>query len=192
MNEKIPIPITFNTHKHHFGFLLKQTEIWKNLDWNLAESELFIIGENLLDFYTGDLSVENICTECIQFFKNKNINDKTTFVKWLHPLEYRKIKLSDSSEWVVREGKDPVRYLHIHPAKQSLHTIRVRAATLKTVLVVIIKAGDISTTFNANLKTVNNIRTTYLNISPVKSLQRGKGILKLLELFVSHYRPYFP
>lgn len=191
MNEKIPVPVTFNTYKHHFRFLLHQIEIWKNIEWNLADPELSSIGENLLDFYTGDLSVENICAECILFLKNKNINDRIAFSKWLYPLEYQKIKISDSSEWIIKEGKDSVRYLHIHPAKQSLHTIRVRAATLKTVLVMMIKCGNISTEMNENLQTVNNIRTKYLQLSPVKSLQRGKGILKLWELFIDHCQPHF-
>jgi hypothetical protein len=191
MNAKIPVPVTFNTHKHHFKFLLGRIEIWKNTDWNHAESELLAIGENLLDFYTGNLTIEDICAECIHFFKSNNITNKIDLTNWLNPLEYRKIKLSDSSEWVVKEGKDPVRYLHIHPAKQSVHTIRVRAATLKTVLGVMIKTDDISAHLNENLNTVNNIRNAYLHLSPVKSLQRNKGILKLWELFFSHYQQHF-
>jgi len=192
MNDKIPVPVTFNTHKHHFGFLLCKIENLKNIDWNQAEPEFFGIGENLLDFYTGDLTVENICADCILFFKNKNISDKIAFTKWLYPLEYRKIKLSDSSEWIIKEGKNPNRYIHIHPAKQSKHTIRIRAATLKTVLAVMIKSGNISKQMNNNLLTVNKIRTEYLHLSPVKSLQRGKGILQLWELFASHYCETLP
>lgn len=191
MNEKIPVPITFNTHKHHFRFLLRQIENWKNIDWNLAEPEFFSIGENLLDFYTGDLTVENICAECILFFKNKNISDKIDFTKWLYPLEYRKIKLSDSSEWIIKEGKDPNHYIHIHPAKKSPHTIRVRAATLKTVLAIMVKSEIILEQMNENLLTVNKIRTEYLHLSPVKSLLQGIGILRLWELFICHYQPHF-
>jgi len=48
MNKKILVPVTFNTHKHHFRFLLNQIENWKNIDWNLAEPQLYNIGENLL------------------------------------------------------------------------------------------------------------------------------------------------
>jgi hypothetical protein len=190
MNEKIPVPVTFNIHKHHFGFLLGEIEFWKNNDWNLTEPDFLEIGENLLDFYTGDLTVENICAECILFLKNKNINDRIAFSKWLYPLEYQKIKISDSSEWIIKEGKDSIRYLHIHPAKQSLHTIRVRASTLKTVLALMINSCNISVQMNINLQTVNTVRTEYLHLSPVKSLQHGKGILQLWELFVTHYRPH--
>ena len=57
MIEKIPVPLTFNAHKHHFRFLLHQIEIWKNLEWKQVEPELLGIGENLIDFYTGELTI---------------------------------------------------------------------------------------------------------------------------------------
>lgn len=185
MFEKIPVPVTFNAHKHHFRFLLNEIKTWKTLDWKQVEPKLLEIGENLLDFYTGELSVENICEDCIHYFNSRKINDKISFADWLNPNEYRKIVLNDSSEWVIKEGNDPGRFIHIHPAKQSPHTIRVRAATLKTVIALKTKNVTISNNINENLQKANNIRTTYLHLSPIKSLQRGKGILKLWELFDS-------
>lgn len=181
------VPVTFNTHKHHFRFLLQQIGVWKTLDWENVEPELLLIGENLLDLYTGNLTVEEICNQCIHFFRTGNINNKDSFLKWLQPCEYRKITISDSSEWVVKEGNDSERYIHIHPAKFSPHNIRVRSTTLKTVIALMINAVNISEQMNENLLTVNQIRTTYLQLSPIKSLHRGKGILQLWELFVSNY-----
>ena len=187
MIEKIQVPITFNAHKHHFRFLLQRIEIWKTLEWQQVEQELTGIGENLIDLYTGDLTIENIGAECIHFFKNLNINNKTSLTAWLHPLEYRKIELSDFSQWVIKEGNDTVRFIHIHPAKQSPHTIRVRADTLKTVTTLMIKNVSISAHMNENLEKVNSIRVEYLHLSPIKSLQSGKGIQQLWELFHSHH-----
>jgi len=187
MNEKIPVPITFNIHKHHFRFLLQRIGVWKTLEWENVEPELLLIGENLLDFYTGDLTVDEICNQCIHFFRIRNISNRDSFLNWLHPYEYRKIKLDDTSEWVVKEGNDSERYIHIHPAKNSPHTIRVRAATLKTVITLMINTAEISAQMTENVITVNQIRTRYLQLSPVKSLQRGKGILQLWELFVVNY-----
>lgn len=179
----IPVPVTFNAHKHHFRFLLNEIETWKTLDWKQVEAKLIEIGENLLDFYTGELSVENICEECIHYFNSRKISDKISFADWLNPYEYRKTVLSDSSEWVIKEGNDPGRFIHIHPAKQSPHTIRVRAATLKTVIAIKIQNVTISNNINENLQMVNNIRTTYLHLSTIKLLQRGKGILQLWNIF---------
>lgn len=187
MIAKNQVPITFNTHKHHFRFLLQQIGVWKTLVWENIEPELLLIGENLLDFYTGDLTVEEICNQCIHFFRIRNISNRVSFLNWLQPNEYRKIKLNDSSEWVVKEGNDSERYIHIHPAKNSPHTIRVRAATLKTVITLMTNTAEISAQMNENVLTVNQIRTRYLQLSPVKSLQHGKGILQLWELFVDNY-----
>ena len=188
MIEKIQVPITFNAHKHHFRFLLQRIEIWKTLEWKQVEQEITGIGENLIDLYTGDLTIENICTEFIQYFRKLKINDKTSLTDWLRPLEYRKIELNDSSLWVIKEGNDPDRFIHIHPAKQSPHTIRVRAATLKTVIALMVCTGNISDGMTKNLQTVNQIRKTNLHLSPIKSLQSGKGILQLWELFACQYQ----
>lgn len=191
MNEKIPVPITFNTYKHHFQFLLKQIELWQKQEWQQVESEIILIGENLLDFYTGDLTVENICTECLYFFNMNSICNKVEFEKWLNPYEYKKIKLSDSSEWIIKNGNDECRYIHIHPGKQSPHSKRIRATTLKTVLALMVKTSIISDNMHINLEKVNFIRTTHLHLSPVKSIQRDKGILHLWEMFLNHYQPGF-
>lgn len=187
MNEKIPVQITFNTHKHHFRFLLQRIGLWKTLNRENAEPELLLIGENLLDFYTGDLTVEEICNQFSHFFRIRNIRNKESFLNWLHPHEYRKITISDASKWVVKEGNDSERYIHIHPAKFSQHTIRVRAATLKTVIALMINDCNITVQMNENLRTVNQIRTSQLQFSPIKTLQQGKGILQLWELFTSNY-----
>lgn len=187
MNEKIPVPVTFNTYKHHFRFLFNQIIIWRNTDWKSTEKELLTIGENLLDFYTGNLTVNTICTECIHLLKDCKITDRVALTKWLYPQKYKKLKLSDSSEWIVKVGKNADRYVHIHPAKYSPHSIRVRARTLKTVVALMIKVPGISNKMKKNLQNVNDIRTEYLHLSPIKSLQRGKGIFFLWELFAKPY-----
>lgn len=187
MSEKIRATITFNAHKHHFRFLLEKIETWKYIEWKHVEPEILLIGENLLDFYTGHLTVDNIVSECIQYFSSREILEKTKFTKWLYPAEYRKITLGDSSEWVIKLGNDTEKYIHIHPAKKSPQTIRVRASTLKTVVTLLIQNVSISAQPNENLKLLNNIRTELLKLSPIKSLQQGKGILKLWELFGNNH-----
>lgn len=187
MTVKIQAQITFNAHKHHFQFLLKEIIKWRQLEWEHVEPEILLMCENLLDFYTGCLSVESIVDECDRYFFERQINEKTAFLNWLQPVEYRKIVLSDISQWIVKRGNDNEKFIHIHPAKQSPHTIRMRAATLKTVVTLMIKKISISPQMNDNLIAVNNIRTEYLHLSPVKSLQQGKGIFKLWEIFATHY-----
>lgn len=187
LTEKNQVPVTFNALKHHFRFLLREIEHWKNIDWKQVEPEILLMGENLLDFYTGLLSVEDIVSECLQYFTRIKAIEKPAFTEWLFQCEYRKIILGDSSEWIIKLGNSSEMYIHIHPAKQSPHTLRVRASTLKTVVMLMIKNVSISAHMSENLKTVNNIRVEYLQLSPIKSLQQGKGILKLWEMFANLY-----
>lgn len=181
--DKIPVPITFNTHKHHFLFLKEQINQWKNQDWYIAQKELLNLGENLLDFYFGELTVKEICEEVTCYFKHKNISDFEAFKLWLGDAEYRKIELSDHSRWIIKKGLNPKRYIHIHPAKTSDHTLRIRAVTLKTVAALQVQSITIQESMNKNLEQVNNIRKNYLHLSPIKSLSYNKGIFKIWRLF---------
>lgn len=187
MTGKIQAQITLNAHKHHFQFLVNKIELWKKSDWQQVEPEILLMGENLLDFYTGNLSDEKIEYECFRYFFERGINDKNAFLKWLYPADYRKIILSDSSEWVIKPEYDTEKYIHIHPAKYSPNTIRVRATTLKTVVALMIENAAISAQINENLAMVNHIRAKKLQLSPIKSLQNGKGILKLWKMFATHH-----
>ncbi len=190
MQGKNTVPVTFNTYKHHFRFLLGKIEGWKNQDWEQIEKELLGIGENLADLYTGRFSVGEILFECAEFFKKNRIFSKDVLLSWLNPLEYRKITLGDSSVWIIKAGNDKEKYIHIHPAKKSPHSIRVRAATLKTVITLMILTDEFPQHLNEGLETVNRVRTQYLHLSPVKSLQRGQGIYQLWELFFMHFRQH--
>ena len=185
MHPKIPVPVTFNPHKHHFGFLMEQIEIWRKLEWETVEKELFLIGSNLLDLYLGELTAEQVCTECIEYFSEKEITGPVEFDKWLKPMEFRKIELPDQSLWVIKKGINNERYIHIHPAKNSPFSIRVKGTTLKTVLALLIHRKKGTGDTPGNLERVNQIRVNYLKLSPIKTLERGKGILRLWNIFNS-------
>lgn len=185
MNIEIPFPVTFNPQKHHLGFLKKQIQQWKTMEWQAISPDLLSIGNNLLDFYFGKLSVEIIGKECIDFLQKNNFTEKGSYFTWLGSLEYRKIELSDHSLWVVKKGVDPLRFVHIHPAKQPPHTLRVKATTLKTVLALQIHSVPIQKEMKKNLELVNEIRAKYLQLSPLKSLHPEKGIFRFWNFFTT-------
>lgn len=164
---------------------MEKIKSWRNTEWQNVEDEMRVIGSNLLDLYLGKLSVEEICRESIDYFNKKNISGPEEFKNWLKPSDYCKIELSDQSVWIVKEGVDSKRYIHIHPAKDSPHCIRVRGATLKTVLALKTIENLGITSASSDLGKVNFIRQEYLQLSPVKSLQRGKGIARLWSIFNS-------
>lgn len=178
----IGYPVTFNPFKHHFGFLKAQTDKWKKQYWEVVKNDLNLIGNNMIDLYCGNLKVEEIIEACFNFAMKKNITDAGSLQEWLFPKEFKKIKLSDHSEWVVRQGLNSANFLHIHPAKYSPSTIRIRASVLKTVLALKILEVRPENN-NLPLQLVNRIRKEKLGLSPVKSITKGKGIDRIWSIF---------
>jgi hypothetical protein len=177
---EIPLPVTFNPLKHHFGFLKQQIETWKNLPWTKVEKDLLLVGINLIDLYCGKLSVEEICRQCLHFSEKEGLTSAGKLKNWLGQKEFRKIKLSDNSEWVIKQGLDSGRFLHIHPAKYSAFTLRVRGATLKTVAALKVLTKNKN---QLELQLVNQVRSEKLALSPIKKLEKGKGISRIWSLF---------
>lgn len=182
MKNNIPEPITFNPYKHHYYFIKEQIRLWKKEGEAGAPDELLKLGDNLLDLYFGPLTIAQICDECITFLLANQILAAKSFREWIKPYDYKKIQLSDHSFWIVKQGDSRERYVHIHPAKNSVYTNRVRATTLKTVIALRIQKS--STKNMLTLKEVNDIRIDALKLSPVKKLEQGKGILKLWQFFI--------
>ncbi len=154
------------------------------MKWEEVSYDLRFIGNNLIDFYFGQLGVEQICSECTQYFQKNNIYKSQQFFKWLGCAHWKKIILSDQSEWMVRSGNSSERFIHIHPAKFSKHTIRVKGTTLKTVLTLCILDVPIQQNPDTNLRAVNNYRNELLGLSPVKSLvEPVSKIMYLWKIF---------
>lgn len=185
MNKQTDIccPVTFNAYKHHFKFLYEMTNKWNEMEWKLVEKELKFMGNNLTDLYCGNMSVDEIIQESYTRLLDLQITNAEQLSKWLKPQEYRKINLSDNSLWVIKQGTDVSHYIHIHPAKNSPLTIRVRATTLKTVIALMIQSVNPENKISYDLETVNLIRTDLLGLSPVKSIEKGKGIDRIWSFF---------
>ena len=108
---------------------------------------------------------------------------KKKFSRWLGNEEYHKINLKDDSLWIVKKGLDKERYIHIHPAKYSPFSIRIRAITLKTVVTLQVHSVYIHDEMKKNLEAVNHVRKNILKLSPIKSLHPDKGIFKMWKIF---------
>ena len=191
MKDKFVKPITFNTYKHHFHFLLEILPLWQHFSWEKVENEIKVIGENLIDLYLGNLDVEQIYNECITYIESINIHNKTGFDNWLLPHQYKKIVLSDGSTWILKSSINKQKYIHIHPGKYSTRSIRVRGTTLKTALTVMYFAICTNNLNQIDLRFVNLIRSKYLGISPIKSLQHNQGLKRILDLFIKHYQLHY-
>lgn len=184
-NCSVPLPINFNCWKHHAGFIKEQIVlIISEKEIEKLKTQILKIGESRMDLYYGKLSPPMISDHIIHSLKEKKILSPEKFSAWLNNEggEYKLIKLPDKSLWTLRLSENPDRYVHIHPGRYSPLTIRVKATTLKTAILILSfeqadKNGDVNT------ETVNQIRKVYLNEPPLKSLSKASGLIKLIDLF---------
>ena len=177
-NPEIPIPVRFNPMKHHRNYML---DILTNASPEEVISLLDSVCNNYNDIYTGEMSPETIGKEIIRILKNEKVFPKEDFARWLNAHNgYRKLHLPDSSEWIVRLGNEDERYIHLHPSREGKYTTRFKGSSLKTVF--LLKALLKDSVGLVTLENVNQVRSQ-IGLSPIKKLDRNKGILACYKNF---------
>ena len=186
INCKIPRPVTLNCWKHHAGFIKDQTNLLQKNIISKAELHrlLLTIGESQMDLYMGKLNPKQIANEIINNVKILGTKNYTNYSKWLldNGKGYKQMVISDSSVWTLRLGNEKKRYMHIHPGRYSPLTIRVKAVTLKTNIVIMVLAEGSEGNL-PELKSINEVRTLFLKLPPLKALSLSSGIGKFLNIF---------
>jgi hypothetical protein len=185
INCSVPLPLKFNCWKHHSDFIKKQIEHYgnKNISAEELKKTLLVIGESQMDLYVGKLSPQEICDELLSRVKLAGVLAFKEYKKWLFETgnQYKLMKISDRSVWTLRLGSEEERYIHIHPARYSPDTLRVKALTLKTAIAVLI----ISYKNNARLVDtlqINAIRKSVLNAPPVKKVSSNSAVLRVINI----------
>jgi len=174
----IPSPILFNPFKHHLNCLVEIL--------NHASPEVFSglpdpLCNNYIDIYTGTMTPAAIGSAVIAFLQSNHILQKEKFIRWITAGKgYRKIALDDHSEWIIRVSENPDRYIHIHPARSGPFTIRFKGSTLKTVY--LLKTGFGGQVEMLSTELINRARKQ-INLSPISSLDRCKGIMHCYRTF---------
>ena len=139
------------------------------------------ICNNNMDIYTGMMAPDVICNSVTAIVKSYMVIDEGDFIRWLGSAKgYRQIELEDKSAWIVRKSNETERYIHIHPAHTGPFTVRFKGSTLKTVYLLINRFKGFQDPLS--LEEVNRVRIE-AGLSPVKKLDRNKGILKCYEQF---------
>jgi len=174
----IQLPVRFNPFKHHRNYILSILEGAASDD---IISLLDTVCNNYIDIYTGMLTPEIIIKEVADTLKSNQAFHFEDFCSWIASKKgYQLVKLEDQSEWVIRKGDDIERYIHIHPTRTGTFTIRLKGSSLKTIYMLKTSfTGDDETVLVDN---VNRIRRK-IGLSPVKKLDKNKGILKCYESF---------
>jgi hypothetical protein len=174
----IPSPVRFNPFKHHRNYIL---DILESATPEVIVNLLDPVCNNYIDIYTGAMTPESIGNAVIDILKSKHVFRPENFAQWVDSTNgYQKIQFEDHSEWVVRKSVEAERYIHLHPSRDGSFTIRFKGSTLKTAY--LLKTGFAHLQEPLSLERVNSVRMQ-IGLSPVKKLDRNKGILNCYEKF---------
>jgi len=177
----IPLPVRFNPFKHHRNYILSI------LDSAAPEEVIDLLDSvcsNYIDIYMGMLTPEVIVNGVIDILKSNQVFHFEDFCSWIASKNgYQQIKLEDHSEWIIRKGDIAERYIHIHSTRSGPLTARFNGSTLKTIYM--LKTCFAGVPESLSLEKVNRIRMQ-IGLSPVKKLDRNKGILKCYEAFFNN------
>lgn len=176
--DDIPFPVRFNPFKHHRDYIFR---LLKSTSPELISRVLDPVCNNYTDIYTGAMCPGAIGHAVISILKSNHVFRAADFTRWLATKNgYRQITLEDGSEWIVRKSEEPDRYIHLHPARTGPLIIRFKGSTLKTVYQLKAQLPDFQAT--PTLEMVNRVRLQ-IGLSPVKKLERNKGMLYCYENF---------
>jgi hypothetical protein len=177
---EVPPPFLFNAWKHHAGFLRRQIAHTKAAELARLPEQLLVLGADLMDLYTGAVFPAEIGGRIATQLGGCLAPD--AYRRWVEEAGgYRVLTLEDDSRWVLRQGEDKERYVHIHPGRWSPQTRRVRANVLKTAVLVladvVASGGD-----PFDVARINQVRQQYLGLSPIAALADGglRGVIELL------------
>jgi hypothetical protein len=183
-----PLPVLLNCWKHHLGFIKEQIKTIRLRDSGSLEyirQNLLTIGESQMDLYLGELSPAEIGKQVIDRLNESGIISFNNYKTWIanEGKEYRLITLDDDSIWTLRLGIDKKRYVHIHPARNTLNTIRVKATTLKTAIIALCWIKVYGGLYS-DLEIINKVRKDFLSEPPLKNVSVNKGLIKLISIFL--------
>jgi hypothetical protein len=183
IDNHIPEPFQFNPLKHHLSYIREFISIRlveeNSVDIKKLVKELKHIGTSVMDVYTGEIAVEDIFKEINEFLKSRKITSAHSFAKLTGEKydDYLTTSLSDGSQWVLKYHNDKNRYVHIFPARNSLHSFRVKANTLKSAILYYILIGKDYITRDD----LNHTRVL-LGLSPVKDTVDVEAITEMIEI----------
>jgi hypothetical protein len=170
----------------HAGYIRQRIKEANSIDdFNSILKEMLSIGNSQMDLYTGDLSPAEIDNFIRALIDERNINSYQSYFNWIHNegKDYRMISLKDNSKWTLRVGNEDERYVHIHPGRYSVNSIRVKAAALKTAAAALLwkKLNNLT---ELDLPVINYVRKNFISAPPVKAIpqKENKGLMKIISL----------
>lgn len=179
MTDDLPHPALLNTWKHHAGWIRRRIAAAAHSG---AESvarlptEMAVVGSRLMDLYVGTLAPATVAEHVFTDLKARGLFEYEPLAKWLAERgEYAITEVPDGSKWTIRLGPADGRYLHLHPGRWAPHTMRVQANTLRSAVMAHAHA-QLTGRDARDLSVVNDARTRYLGLLPVRELTGDGGL----------------
>lgn len=187
MSEFIPEPVLLNCWKHHLPFIIERIRAYRgpqqleNLKKNLPN-----IGNSITDIYTGEIKPAEVARIAISIMRKGKHFSYNNYLQWIQQSKgrYRSQKFYDGSVWIFRIGEDRVRYIHIHPGRNTPFAFRVKATILKTAICTMIES-KINHRKPESSDCINYVRQNYLNMAPFKTIKPESELMKLIGLMRS-------
>lgn len=168
--------ILYNALKHHLAFICET--IADHTETGPLLQTIRTLGSSKMDLYTGNLSVSNLLYETIDIIP---VDDLISFKEWIYERnDYQTICLSDGSEWILRYAENSKKFIHLHPGRYVPHTFRVNANVIKTAVLTVFSFNN-GLIKNLNTQSVNEVRRSYLNLSPIKDLDKSLQLSFVIE-----------
>ncbi len=182
----VPPPVLFNPWKHHAGWVRRRIADAVSRGPATVEAlaaELVVIGERLMDLYTGPLDPGVIAGRVIEQLRADGRLALDPYRAWLEGQGgYAVLPLpDDGSRWALRLGPAAGRYVHLHPGRRSPHTVRVQANALKTAILAHALAG-LTGGPASDVAVVNEARRRFLGLPPVPVIDAGGGLGEVIGL----------
>jgi hypothetical protein len=182
-----PVPVLLNTWKHHAAFLRRavfDTIAAGPSALDELAGRLVVIGTELMDLYTGQLTPTEIAAEVLAQLDAEGRREPEAFAAWVASSGGYGVLIfaDDSSRWVLRHAAGDERYVHVHPARWAPQTRRVRANVLKTAIMVLAHA-DLHGGDPKDLARVNAVRRDYLGLAPMgRELSGDQGLGVMIDV----------
>lgn len=179
----VPPPVLFNAWKHHAGWVRSRiATVSDEAGVKALADEVVVVGTKLMDFYTGVLSPWVVAERVLGQLRDAGTSDREPFAEWVRAGDgFRLVEVADDqSRWVLRAGNDE-RYVHLHTARYSPHSLRIPGISLKTAIVANALA-HVRGLGMADLATVNEARKRFLDLPPVAKLTDDAGLGEVVRL----------
>lgn len=138
------------------------------------------LGTSQFDLYLGCLSLEAIFEDIAAGLAQEGIGDKAVYRAWIAAnAGYRTLLLRDGTGMTLRYLEQE-QFIHIHPSRYAVHTVRVKANAMKTALMYLHVYG-VGDGAAPDTDRINHVRR-YLHLSPVSGKAGVDEIRKCMNL----------